>query len=141
MVELIVAIAVTGVIVAFLGTAIFQIITVSEYGNGRLTAMHELQNSAHWFNLDGQKAVSASVDGGLLLTISETTSITYSLVGTELRRTSEGSYMTLARNITSADFSVANRVITMSLTSAPEGRYDVSENGTYRVFLRPSEGG
>jgi len=141
MVELIVAIAVTGVIVAFLGTAIFQIITVSEYGNGRLTAMHELQNSAHWFNLDGQKAVSASVDGGLLLTISETTSITYSLVGTELRRTSEGSYMTLARNITSADFSIANRVIIMSLTSAPEGRYDVSENGTYRVFLRPAEGG
>ena len=139
MVELIVAIAVTGVIIAFLGTAIFQIITVSEYGNGRLTAMHELQNSAHWFNLDGQKAVSAGADGGLLLTLPESATITYSLVGTELRRTSGGSYLTLARNITRADFSVANRLVTMSLTSAPEGRYDVSENGTYRVYLRPSE--
>jgi prepilin-type N-terminal cleavage/methylation domain-containing protein len=140
-VEMLVSIAITGIIVAFLGTAIYQILTVSEYGNDRLTAMHELQNSAHWFNLDGQKAVTANVNGELLLTISETTSITYSLVGTELHRTSGGSQMTLARNIASAVFSIDNRVITMSLTSSPEGRYDVSENGTYKVFLRPSEGG
>ncbi len=140
-VELLVAIAVTGIIVVFLGTAIYQIITVSAYGNDRLTAMHELQNSAHWFNLDGQKAVTANVNGELLLTISETSSITYSLVGTELRRTAGGSQMTLARNITSADFSIDNRVITMSLTSSPEGRDNVSENGSYKVYLRPSEGG
>ena len=140
MVELVVAIAVTGIIVVFLGTAIYQIITVSEYGNDRLTALHELQNSAHWFNLDGQKAVTASVNGELLLTISETSSITYSLVGTELLRTDGGSQMTLARNISSADFSIANRVITMSLTSSPEGRDNVSENGIYKVYLRPAEG-
>jgi len=141
MVELLVAIAVTGIIVVFLGTAIYQIITVSEYGNDRLTAMHELQNSAHWFNLDGQKAATANVNGELLLTISETSSITYSLVGTELHRTAGGSPMTLARNISSADFSIDNRVITMSLTSSPEGRDNVSENGTYKVYLRPAEGG
>ena len=140
MVELLVAIAVTGIIVVFLGTAIYQIITVSAYGNDRLTAMHELQNSAHWFNLDGQKAVTANVNGELLLTISETSSITYSLVGKELRRTAGGSPMTLARNITSADFSIDNRLITMSLTSSPEGRDNVSENGTYKVYLRPAEG-
>ena len=139
MVELVVTMAVTGIIVAFLGTAIYQIITVSEYGNDRLTAMHELQNSAHWFNLDGQKAVSANASNGLVLTIPETSSITYALVGTELLRTSGGSQMTLARNIASADFSIADRVITMSLTSAPEGRFGVTQNGTYRVFLRPSE--
>ncbi len=139
MVELLVAIAVTGIIVVFLGTAIYQIITISEYGNDRLTAMHELQNAAHWFNLDGQKAVTASVNGELLLTISETTSITYALVGTELCRTEDDSQTILARNISSADFSIDNRLITMSITSSPEGRDSVSENGTYRVFLRPSE--
>jgi len=140
MVELLVAIAVTGIIVTFLGTAIYQIINVSEYVNDRLTAMHELQNAAHRFNLDGQKAVTASINDGLLLTISETSSITYALVGTELRRTEDDSQMTLARNISSVDFSIDNRVITMSLTSSPEGRDSVSENGTYKVFLRPSEG-
>jgi prepilin-type N-terminal cleavage/methylation domain-containing protein len=140
MVELVVAIAITGIIVVFLGTAIYQIITVSEYGNDRLTAMHELQNAAHRFSLDAQKAVSASVDGELLLTISETSSITYALVGTELRRTEDDSQTTLARNISSAEFSIDSRLITMSLTSSPEGRNNVSENGTYKVFLRPSEG-
>ena len=139
LVELVMAIAVTGIIVVFLGTAVNQIITVSEYGNSRLTAMHELQNAAHWFGLDGQKASTASVNGELLLTISETSSITYSLAGTELRRTANGEQLVLAQNITSADFSIENRVITMSLTSSPEGRDDVSENGTYKVFLRPAE--
>ena len=38
MVELVVTITVMGIIVSFLGTAIYQIITVSEYGNDRLTA-------------------------------------------------------------------------------------------------------
>ena len=57
MVELVVAIAITGIIVAFLGTAIYQIITVTGYGNDRLTAVHELQNAAYWFNLDGQEAI------------------------------------------------------------------------------------
>ena len=47
-VELLIAIAITGLIVSFLGTAIHQIITVTEYGNDKLTAMHELQNAAHW---------------------------------------------------------------------------------------------
>lgn len=137
-VELIMATAITGLIVSFLGTGLHQMLTVTEYGNDRLTAMHELQNVAHWFNLDGQKAVAASVDSGLMLTISESSSITYSLAGTELRRTVGSNQMTLARHITSANFSIENRVITMSLTSSPEGRDSVRESGTYQVYLRPS---
>jgi prepilin-type N-terminal cleavage/methylation domain-containing protein len=139
MVELIITVAITGIIISFLGTAIYQIFTVTEYGNARLTAMHELQNAAHWFNLDGQRASTASINGGLLLTISESSSITYALSGTELRRTAGGDQMTLARNITSADFSIENRLITMSLTSSPEGRDNASVNGTYKVYLRPAE--
>ena len=139
MVELLVTIAVTGIIVVFLGTAIHQTVTVTKYGNDRLTAMHELQNVAHWFNLDGQRAITANADSGLLLTISANSSITYSLTGTELHRTAGGSQMTLAQNIISANFSIENRLITMSLTSSPEGRDNVSENGTYKVLLRPME--
>lgn len=141
LVELLIATAITGIIVAFLSTAIYQMITVTEYGNDRLTAMHELQNASHWFNLDGQSAVSADANSNLQLTSSDNSSITYSLVGTELRRTADGSQMTLAQNIASATFSIENRVITMSLTSAPEGRDGVSENGTYKVYLRPEEEG
>lgn len=63
MVELIMAVAITGIIVAFLGTAIYQIFTVSGYGNDQLTAQHELQNAATWFNLDTQGAQTATGGG------------------------------------------------------------------------------
>lgn len=141
MVELVVATAVTGIIVAFLGTAIYQIITVTGYGNNRLIAAHELENAAYWFNLDGQQAIAASGGSGLSLTLSDNSTVTYSLTGTELRRTTGGVNMILARNIASLNFSINNRVIAMSLTSSPEGRDNVSENGTYQVYLRPTGGG
>jgi prepilin-type N-terminal cleavage/methylation domain-containing protein len=139
LVELLIALAISGIIVSFLGTAIYQIITVTEYGNDRLTAMHELQNASHWFSLDGQGAITATGGDELALTLSDSSSISYSLVGTELRRTAGSTRMTLARNITNASFSIKDRLITMSLTASPEGRDGVSESGIYRVYLRPEE--
>jgi hypothetical protein len=141
LVELVVAIATTGIIIVFLGTAINQIITVSGYGNDRLTATHELENIAHWFNIDGQGAVAATGGTSLALIMADNSSITYTLSGTEMRRIAGGQEMTLARNITEADFSIDNRVVTMSLTAIPPGGYGVSENGTYHVYLRPAESG
>jgi len=137
LVELLITVAITGLIVSFLGTAIYQIITVTEYGNDRMTAMHELQNAAHWVNLDGQMARTASGGNELALTLPDDSSVTYSVVGTELRRTAGESQMTLARNISSISFSVENRIITMTITSSPEGRPNVTEQGTYKIYLRP----
>lgn len=139
LVELVIAVAITGLIVSFLGTASYQIITVTEYGNDKMTAMHELQNAAHWVNIDGQQASAASGGDELTLTLPDDSSITYALVDTELRRTAGESEMTLARNISGISFSIENRTITMTVTSSPVGRWDVSEQGTYRVYLRPTE--
>ncbi len=139
LVELLITVAITGLIVSLLGTAIYQIITVTEYGNDKMIATHELQNAAHWVSLDGQMASTASGGNELVLTLPDDSSVTYSVVGTELRRTAGGSQMTLARNITSATFSVENRIITMTITSAPEGRANVNEQGTYKIYLRPTE--
>jgi len=139
MVELVMAVATTGIIVVFLGTAVYQILTVSGYGNDRLTATHELENIAYWFNIDGQGARTAAGGSSLELTMADNSSIIYTLDGTEMLRNASGYELTLARNITCARFSIDNRLVTMSLTSAPPGRYDVSENGTFRVYLRPSE--
>ena len=138
-VELLIAIAITGLIVSFLGTAIHQIITVTEYGNDKLTAMHELQNAAHWVSLDGQMASTANTSDGLLLTLSDNSSISYTLAGTVLRRSAQGSQMTLARNISNLTFTIENRIITVNLTSSPAGRQNVSEQGIYKIFLRPGE--
>jgi len=139
LIELLIATAVTGLIVSVLGVAIYQIITVTEYSNDKMTAMHELQNAAHWLNIDGQRASAASGSNELVLTLPDDSSITYALVGTELNRTADGSQMTVARNITSATFSVQNRTITINLTSSPVGRQNVSEQGAYKVYLRPTE--
>ena len=136
LVELIVALAITGVIITLLGTVIFQILKVSGYGNDQLIASHELEYASFWFNFDGQQAVSANGSNALTLTLSDNSTLTYTLSGNELRRTAGSSYITLARNITSVSFSVSGRVVTMSIIDTPTGGYGVSENGTYRVDLR-----
>ena len=138
-VELIMATAITGLIASFLGTSVYQMLTVTEYGNDRLTANHELQNVAHWVSFDGQRASMATGGNELILTLTDGSTVTYTLTGTKLRRMAGGTQMTLAQNIASANFSIENRVITMSLISAPEGRDNVSENGSYQVYLRPAE--
>ncbi len=142
MVELITAVAVTGMIVAFLGTAIYHIITVSEYGNDEFTALHELQNAAYWFNKDGQEAKAAVTVGGsqMVLTLTDNSTVTYRLVDTDdLQRIAAGQQIVLARNISRAVFSVNGSLATMTLISAPPGRNNVSENGTYMIYLRPVE--
>jgi prepilin-type N-terminal cleavage/methylation domain-containing protein len=140
LVELVIAAAVIGLISGFLGTIIYQMLNITEDGNERLLAIHELQNAAHWVSIDGQGATSATGGSSLVLTLADNSTITYSQSGTGLFRNS-GGVMKLAGNIVSAGFSVSNRTIIMSLTSAPAGRNGVSENGTYRVYLRPAGGG
>ena len=155
LVELLITVAITGLIVSFLGTAIYQIITVTEYGNDKMVAMHELQNAVHWVSLDGHNATTASGGSELILTLHGDSSVTYAVVGTELHRTASGSQMTLARNISAAEFLVeerqetitvnsffeerTQRVITMTVTSSPEGRPNISEQRTYKLCLRPTE--
>jgi len=137
LVELLVTIAITGCIATVAGMAVNHIVTVPEYGNDRITAMHELQNVAHWFGIDGQMSVSASGGNSLTLTLADNSTITYSVQGTDLNRVAGASDRTLAQNISSANFSVQNRVITMNIASSPDGRWSISENGTYEVFMRP----
>jgi len=139
LVELVVVTAITGFIVSVLGVAIHHVVTIPEQGNDRITAMHELQNVAHRVSLDGQMAQSATGGNELVLTMPDSSTISFTVVGTDLYRATSSSNRTLAQNITSANFSVQNRIITMDITSSPQGRWSVSENGTYKICLRPTE--
>ena len=139
--ELLLTMAITGLIASFLTLAIYQIITITDSGNDRMKALHELQNAGHWLSLDGQMARTANGGNELALTLpddSPITSITYAVVDTELLRTADGFQMILARNISDISFFVENQVITMTITSSPEGRANISEQGIYKVFLRPT---
>lgn len=139
LVELLIATAIAGFILGILGMAIHHVVTIPEYGNERVTALHELQNVAHWVNVDGQMAQSATGGDELVLTLPDASSVNYTLVGTDLLRTTSTSNRTLAKNITSVNFSIQDRYITMDITSSPAGRWGVSENETYKICLRPTE--
>jgi len=153
--ELLVTVAITGVIVSFLGMAVYQILNVTEYGGDKMIATHELQNAAHWVSYDGQMAKTASGGDALVLLLPDSSLVTYSVVGSELLRIAGDSQMTLARNISAVQFLVeerteritagpyyedrGERIITMTVTSAPEGRPNISEQKEYKICLRPTE--
>ena len=141
LVELLIVTSITGLIASFLGSAVYQVFTVTEYSNSKMTAIHDLQNISTWLNRDGQMASTATGGSQLVLTMPDASTITYTLDGAELQRSDGSSQITVSWNITSASFIVSGRTVTMSITSAPVGRQDASQQGTYQVYLRPSEGG
>ena len=136
MIELVIVLAITGFIVGILGTSIHQIVSVPEQGDERMNALHDLQNAAHWVGIDGQMSVSASGGNQLLLTLADNSTISYVVEGSELHRIAGSSNRTLAKSISTTNFSIQNRMITMNITSTPSGRWSISENGTYQVYLR-----
>ena len=138
LVEILLATAVAGVVLNVIGAVIHEVVTVTEYGNDSVSATHELQNISHWLSVDGQKALAATGGTGLVLTLPGGSVITYGLEGTELHRVTGGSEMILAWNISDASFSVEDRTITALVTASPPGRQGVRQQGTYRVYLRPT---
>jgi hypothetical protein len=137
LVEILVAIAITGVIFTSLGTVIYQMTAYTEYGNDKLDVSHRLENAGYWFNRDGQMAVTASGGSSLSLTLPDANTITYSLSGTNLLRAAGASTINVAQDISAASFSVTGRLVTMNITGTIPGRMGVSETGTYQVYLRP----
>jgi prepilin-type N-terminal cleavage/methylation domain-containing protein len=138
LVELLIALAITGIMMTTLGMVVQQTVTVPERGDDQVSALHAIQNAAHWVSLDGQTAKSASGGSGLTLTLPDDSSISYSLDGDELHRIYGGSDRTIARGISSADFSVEGRLITMNIIAEPDSRWNISENGTYQINMRPT---
>lgn len=137
LVEVLVASAIGLAIAGFLGVAIYQFFTVTNQGSDVMTAMHQVQNAGHWISLDGQKSSAASAGNDLVLTIPNSSTITYSVSGSDLIRTSNGDQLTVARDVSDVDFYVDGRVVTMSITAGPNGGWNVSEQATYKVYLRP----
>jgi type II secretory pathway pseudopilin PulG len=139
LVEALIAIAITGFLVTVISMAVQQIVTVPERGDDQLDAIHSMQNAAHWLTLDGQTAQSASGGSSLTLTLPDENTITYTLSGDKLYRLYGSSNRTIARNVVSANFTVQNRVIYMTIATVPDSRWNISESYTYRAYMRPAE--
>jgi prepilin-type N-terminal cleavage/methylation domain-containing protein len=138
LVETMVAVAITGVIVAIMGLSVQQMVTVPEQGNDHIDALHAVQNAAHWVSLDGEGAKSAIGGSSLNITLPDSSNVTYNLSGGSLHRTCDNVSRTVAEGITGVNFTVSGRIITMNIVAAPESRWDISENRTYQVYMRPT---
>jgi len=139
LVEAMIAIAITGFIVTVLGMVVQQMVVVPERGNDQLDAIHPMQNAAHWLTLDGQMASSAVGGSNLTLTMPNTNVICYARSGTRLYRFYGSSNQTIATDVASANFTVLNRVIYMTIVTVPDSRWNnISENYTYRAYMRPT---
>ena len=148
LVELLIAAAIAAMLVPILGSAIFQFMQVTEQGNDQFRALHDVQNAGYWITLDGKRAATTDLIEGADLVDSITLSwtdggqahtTTYSLSSTDLQRDHNGTTITVARYILNVGFSISQGVITANLTSSPEGRWEVSEETTYKVCLRPTD--
>jgi prepilin-type N-terminal cleavage/methylation domain-containing protein len=138
LIELVVAITLFGVIAGICGLALQQIVTVPEKSDSRVSALHELQNAIHWIGLDAGSAETAAGGDNLSLMMPDNSLVLYQRSGTTLFRYSDDNAQTIAKNISSLNFTVTGRVITFDITSAPESRWGVSENRTYQIAMRPS---
>ena len=147
LVELLVAVAITGLIVGGLGTAIYMIVTATERGNDEATVLHDIRNPSYWISYDAQMTDTTDlvdgdpgVDSMILEWIDEHGNShysSYSLSGTELKRTYDGMTTTVARYVSSIEFSISGNLLTFHLESAMGGRWDVSQETTGIACLRP----
>jgi type II secretory pathway component PulJ len=139
LVEGLIAIAITGFLVTVLGMVVQQMVTVPERGDDQLDTIHPMQNAAHWLTLDGQMASTAIGGSNLTLNLPSTVVIRYVRHGTHLYRYWGSNNQTIADNVASANFTVLNRVIYMTIVTVPDSRWNnISQNYTYRAYMRPS---
>jgi prepilin-type N-terminal cleavage/methylation domain-containing protein len=137
LIEALIAIAITGFLVTVLGMVVQQMVVVPERANDQLDAIHPIQNAAHWLTLDGQTAESAVGGSSLTLTLPNEDTITYTLSGDKLYRLYGSSNRTIASNVASANFTVQDKVIYMTIATVSDSRWDISENYTYQAYMRP----
>ena len=146
LVEVLVAVAVSSLISAGLGSAIYQFISIGERTSDAQKTLRDVQNAGHWLTLDGKKASSTDLDDGgpaaasmtLHWTVdSQDHSSTYYLDGTAMKRDHNGTVLTVARSVSSLQFTRGGQLVIVAMTSTPNGRWGVSKQVNYNLWIRP----
>jgi prepilin-type N-terminal cleavage/methylation domain-containing protein len=138
LVELIIALAITCIMITTVGMVMHQTVMVPEQGNEQISALHAIQNAAHWVSVDGQAAKSAAGGASLTLTLPDDSSVSYALNGDKLYRIDSDSNQVISRGIDSVNYTVDGRIITMTIVAEPVSRWGTSETGTYQIYMRPT---
>ncbi|MEE9262601.1 MAG: type II secretion system protein [Dehalococcoidia bacterium] len=149
---LLVTIGLTSVIGSVLVVTFYQMSYFTSRDQAKVATIADLRNSMQWLAKDIQMANTTSlveefptVYDNLTLNwtdqfggAADAHSAAYSVVGTELRRTYDGFILAVARGVTSVQFSLQGRLITITLTSADDKWTDVTRQFSHYFYLRPS---
>ena len=148
--------AVGGIVMAGIVLAIFQVSWGSARSNDQVVAATDINYAALRLKKDLQMAQSTSLTDGDPIPQSSVTldwtdytgwameetrdhSSTYSLSGTELLRTYDGTVSVVGRHITSIGFTQNDTVINVAITATGPGNTQQSEtlNFSVNVHMRP----
>ena len=146
LVEVLAAAGIFALVAATLSGALFQVVEQTRLVNGRVSAMNDLRIAGSWLTRDGGRAESTDLldsaapvasmslswtDGGT------PNSSSYYLSGTNLKRDHDGAIISVARNVSSVEFSIVGSLITIDLnTSTANG--SVTKQARYHVYIRPT---
>jgi len=162
LIELIVVIAITGLIISAITVTIFQLFNISARSDSHMLAVRQVQNAGYWINHDTQTAQSVETDGGatgfpLDVTWTEWEGdkqrVVYSLVDDKLQREHYTNYDPVTNPDPDSTIFVAeyintdstktncvftNGVLTLTVTAAAGDWPQVeSETRVYEVIPRP----
>lgn len=161
LVEMLVAIAISGLIVAVIVEVTAQTFIISAADNSRMAAVKQVENAIHWIERDGQMASRTSIspddsavtDFPLYLQWTGfednyTHSVTYALDGDVLRRREviedideepiSDSETLICENIVAADssYSFNGEILKVNLTATVDGFRSATESRTLYVIPR-----
>ena len=145
LVEILIALAISGVIIGALGASIYTIVSVTGRGNAEIAVLRDIQSASHWINNDVRMVREVNLIGGdpasgLVLDWDDSEgnphSCNYTFAGRELIRSYNGTSSIIAWNVSSIEFSQNDDVLTYTLTSETEGRWVVNREMTGYVSLR-----
>jgi len=151
LVEILVALAITGLITGILVTAIYQIYQVTGWGSNQMRVQHDLQNAATWLNRDVVSAYSAHIVSASEMTLTipyvdsmitdtvNTRVITYtfSITDSILTRDCGDSTLIVARHAISfipSPTGMVTSAITITIISQAS---DVVQSATLHLDMRP----
>ena len=154
-VDLLLGLAIGGVLLAVVVPATHQMMRSTPRITGMSTALSDIDRATHWLSRDARQAQTTNLVSGdtvvtqMTLTGDDLTAwatasgdvnhaITYTHSGTELQRDVDGQISSVGRYLTSVEFSISGRVLTVALTSSPDSflpRPSVSR--TFTIRLRP----
>lgn len=145
LIEILIALGITGVVVGALGAAIYTIMSVTGRGNAEISVLRDIQSASHWISSDTRMANEVMLIGGtpaneMIVDWDDSEgnqhSCNYAQTGRELIRSCDGISRIIAWNVSSVEFSLDDAVLTYTIAAETEGRWVVNREVTGQVYLR-----